>query len=70
MQVLKPSIESLSLSTLCLKRQTQMYCMICENIAESYSQKECYQCGSICKWSIPWKNENDTLQKLVKFSDD
>jgi len=40
-----------------LKRQTQMHCTICKYIAESYNQKDCYNCGSIYKWSIPWKND-------------
>lgn len=40
-----------------IRRQTHMHCMICFDIAESYNQRKCYKCGSIFKWSIPWKNE-------------
>jgi rRNA maturation endonuclease Nob1 len=43
-----------------LRRQTQMRCTVCEDVAESYSQNCCYRCGSFYKWSIPWKNEPQT----------
>ena len=46
-----------------MRRQTHMYCMICLDVAESYSQKECYKCGSIFKWSIPWKNSSHHLYR-------
>jgi len=52
-----PKIRSDSFSVPCLKRQTHMHCIVCDKVAESYGQKECCQCGSVFKWSIPWKNE-------------
>ncbi len=51
-----------NLSTPFLKRQTHMHCTICENVAEFYNQIKCNKCGSILKWSIPWKNE-----KYIKY---
>lgn len=42
-----------------MRRQTHMHCTICFDVAESYSQKECYRCGSVYKWSIPWKNHRE-----------
>lgn len=41
-----------------LRRQTHMYCLICNNSAEYYNQTICYNCKSINKWSIEWKNKN------------
>lgn len=40
-----------------MKRQTHMYCTICYEVAESYNQQRCFICGSVSKWSIPWKND-------------
>jgi hypothetical protein len=56
-----------------MRRQTHMYCTICNNVAETYNQKECNHCGSISKWSIPWKNEhsehpNEKLQVRLSNS--
>ncbi len=50
-------LKEQDLSIPCLRRQTHMYCVICEEVSESYNQKKCYECGSTFKWSIPWKNE-------------
>ena len=44
-----------------MRRQTHMHCTICFDIAESYNQKECFRCGSVSKWSIPWKNNYELL---------
>jgi hypothetical protein len=52
----RPKSRSDSYPPLCLKRQTHMHCVICDEVAESYSQKECHRCGSVFKWSISWKN--------------
>ncbi len=43
-----------------MRRQTHMCCTICKDVAETYNQKKCYKCGSIYKWSIPWKNLVET----------
>jgi rRNA maturation endonuclease Nob1 len=40
-----------------IRRQTHMRCIICQDVAETYAQKQCFKCGSVYKWSIPWKNE-------------
>jgi hypothetical protein len=44
-----------------IKRQTQMFCMICHNVAKKYDQIRCSHCRSLSKWSIPWKNEQNIL---------
>lgn len=40
-----------------LKRQTHMYCTLCNSVAEYYDQKYCDSCGKCRKWSIKWKNQ-------------
>lgn len=42
-----------------IKRQTQMYCIVCKSVAETYNQRQCINCGSVYKWSISWKNHYD-----------
>jgi len=49
-------LPEITLEILPLKRQTHMFCMICNEVAETYNQNECFKCKSILKWSIPWKN--------------
>ncbi len=63
MQTLTEEILEHKLDTPCLKRQTHMHCMSCDEVAELYNQKECHRCKSMFKWSIPWKNcsKTDTL---------